>query len=451
MPAAKCPHLPLYTAPPSWHVARRLPERRAHAQRHLASTKSSSSAPAPSSSARAVSSTTPASRPARRCKEEGYEVVLVNSNPATIMTDPEFAHRTYIEPITPEIVEKIIIREKPDALLPTLGGQTALNTAMSLLQVRRAGKARRAHDRRESRRPSRRARTASCSRTPCSRSASTCRSPASPTRWRKRARSPRRSAPCRSSSAPPTPSAAPAAASPTTGRSLRTITARGLDLSPVSEVLIEESLLGWKEFEMEVMRDRADNCVIICSIENLDPMGVHTGDSITVAPIQTLTDREYQIMRDASLRLHPRDRRGDRRLEHPVRRPSRHRPHDRHRDEPARLAAAPRSPRRPPASPSPRSPPSSPSATRSTSCQNDITRETPACFEPTIDYVVTKMPRFTFEKFPGADETLTTQMKSVGEAMAIGRTFKESAAEGPAQPGDQTLRPHRRWCRQGSR
>jgi carbamoyl-phosphate synthase large subunit len=190
-------------------------------------------------------------------------------------------------------------------------------------------------------------------------------------------------------------------------------------------VLIEESLLGWKEFEMEVMRDKADNCVIICSIENLDPMGVHTGDSITVAPIQTLTDREYQIMRDFSFAVHPRDRRGDRRIEHPVRRASRHGPHDRHRDEPARqpqLRARVEGHRLPHRE-------DRREARRRLHARRAEKRHhahTPASFEPTIDYVVTKIPRFTFEKFPGANETLTTQMKSVGEAMAIGRTFKES-------------------------
>ena len=234
--------------------------------------------------------------------EEGYEVVLLNSNPATIMTDPEFAARTYIEPITVEIIEKIIIAERPDALLPTLGGQTALNAAMDLQwhqgilskyngvqliganaeaiekgrgpsafqgrhaqdRPRRGSQRRGAHDGRGARdRPARTEIT-------------------------------------RSSSARRLPWAARAAASPTTRRNSRTIVTRGLDLSPVKEVLIEESLLGWKEFEMEVMRDRADNCVLVCSIENFDPMGVHTGDSITVAPTQTLSDREFQIMRDAS-------------------------------------------------------------------------------------------------------------------------------------------------------
>jgi carbamoyl-phosphate synthase large subunit len=228
-----------------------------------------------------------------------------------------------------------------------------------------------------------------------------------------------------------------------------TITASGLDLSPVTEVLIEESLLGWKEFEMEVIRDKADNCVIICSIENLDPMGVHTGDSITVAPIQTLTDREYQIMRDfsfACIREIGVETGGSN----------------------IQFAVHPDTGRMIVIEMNPRVSRSSALASKATGfpiakiaaklavgytldeLKNDITRETPAAFEPSIDYVVTKIPRFTFEKFPGANETLTTQMKSVGEAMAIGRTFKR-ACKRPAQSGDQTLRPHRRWCRQGSR
>ncbi|TDU66199.1 carbamoyl-phosphate synthase large subunit [Prosthecobacter fusiformis] len=357
-------------------------------------------------------------------REEGYEVVLINSNPATIMTDPEFAFRTYIEPITPEIVEKIIIKEKPDVLLPTLGGQTALNTAMSLHHsgvlekhgVRMIGAKPDAIEKGEDRLKFKNAMLAIGLDLPQSGVAHTIEEArviaeeigTMPLIIR------------------------PAYTLGGTGGGIaynkeefEYITGRGLDLSPVSEVLIEESLLGWKEFEMEVMRDKADNCVIICSIENLDPMGVHTGDSITVAPIQTLTDREYQIMRDASfacIREIGVETGGSN----------------------IQFAIQPDTGRMIVIEMNPRVSRSSALASKATGypiakiaaklavgytldeLKNDITRETPASFEPTIDYVVTKVPRFTFEKFPGADETLTTQMKSVGEAMAIGRTFKES-------------------------
>jgi len=357
-------------------------------------------------------------------REEGYEVVLINSNPATIMTDPEFAFRTYIEPITPEIVEKIIIKEKPDVLLPTLGGQTALNTAMSLHRagtlekhgVRMIGAKPEAIEKGEDRLLFKNAMLKIGLDLPQSGVAHTIEEArviaeqigTMPLIIR------------------------PAYTLGGTGGGIaynkeefETITANGLDLSPVTEVLIEESLLGWKEFEMEVMRDRADNCVIICSIENLDPMGVHTGDSITVAPIQTLTDREYQIMRDfsfACIREIGVETGGSN----------------------IQFAIHPDTGRMIVIEMNPRVSRSSALASKATGfpiakiaaklavgytldeLKNDITRETPASFEPTIDYVVTKIPRFTFEKFPGADETLTTQMKSVGEAMAIGRTFKES-------------------------
>ena len=357
-------------------------------------------------------------------REEGYEVVLINSNPATIMTDPEFAFRTYVEPITPEMVEKIIIKEKPDVLLPTLGGQTALNTAMSLHRagtlekhgVRMIGAKPDAIEKGEDRLLFKNAMLKIGLDLPQSGVAHTIEEArviaeeigTMPLIIR------------------------PAYTLGGTGGGIaynkeefETITARGLDLSPVSEVLIEESLLGWKEFEMEVMRDRADNCVIICSIENLDPMGVHTGDSITVAPIQTLTDREYQIMRDASfacIREIGVETGGSN----------------------IQFAVHPDTGRMIVIEMNPRVSRSSALASKATGfpiakiaaklavgytldeLKNDITRETPASFEPTIDYVVTKVPRFTFEKFPGSDETLTTQMKSVGEAMAIGRTFKES-------------------------
>ncbi len=357
-------------------------------------------------------------------REEGYEVVLINSNPATIMTDPEFAFRTYIEPITPEIVEKIIIKEKPDAVLPTLGGQTALNTAMSLWNsgfltqhnVRMIGANAEAIEKGEDRLKFKNAMLAIGLDLPQSGVAHNMEEA--------------RKIADEIGTLPLI--IRPAYTLGGTGGGIaynreefETITARGIDLSPVSEVLIEESLLGWKEFEMEVMRDKADNCVIICSIENLDPMGVHTGDSITVAPIQTLTDREFQIMRDASfacIREIGVETGGSN----------------------IQFAVEPNTGRMIVIEMNPRVSRSSALASKATGfpiakiaaklavgytldeLKNDITRETPASFEPTIDYVVTKIPRFTFEKFPGADTTLTTQMKSVGEAMAIGRTFKES-------------------------
>jgi carbamoyl-phosphate synthase large subunit len=357
-------------------------------------------------------------------KEEGYEVILVNSNPATIMTDPEFAHRTYIEPITPEVVEKIIIREKPDALLPTLGGQTALNTSMSLFKsgtlekygVRMIGAKADAIDKGEDRHLFKEAMIKIGLDMPRSGIAHTM------DEARKVAEE---------------IGTFPLIIRPafTLGgqgggiaynrEEYEEIITRGLDLSPVSEVLIDESLLGWKEFEMEVMRDCADNCVVICSIENLDPMGVHTGDSITVAPIQTLTDREYQIMRDASfavIREIGVETGGSN----------------------IQFATCPKTGRMIVIEMNPRVSRSSALASKATGfpiakiaaklavgytldeLPNDITRVTPASFEPTIDYVVTKIPRFTFEKFPTANPVLTTSMKSVGEAMSIGRTFKES-------------------------
>ena len=362
-------------------------------------------------------------------REEGYEVVLVNSNPATIMTDPEFAHRTYIEPITPEIVEKIIIREKPDALLPTLGGQTALNTSMSLFKsgvldkhgVKMIGANADAIDKGEDRQRFKDAMIKIGLDVPQSGTAHNMED----------ARI------VAEKIAAYTGKNFPLIIRPafTLGgqgggiaynrEEFEEIVFRGLDLSPVSEVLIEESLLGWKEFEMEVMRDRADNCVVICSIENIDPMGVHTGDSITVAPIQTLTDREYQIMRDASfavIREIGVETGGSN----------------------IQFAIDPKNGRMIVIEMNPRVSRSSALASKATGfpiakiaaklavgytlgeLPNDITRETPASFEPTIDYVVTKVPRFTFEKFPTANAVLTTSMKSVGEAMSIGRTFKES-------------------------
>lgn len=357
-------------------------------------------------------------------REERYEVVLVNSNPATIMTDPEFADRTYIEPITAEVIEAIMEREKPDAILPTLGGQTALNAAMELNRngalarhgVKLIGANAQAIAKGEDRQLFKEAMLRIGLEVPRS---GVARSVAEldrivaeigmfPLIIR------------------------PAFTLGGTGggiaynrEELDEIAARGLDLSPVHEVLIEESLVGWKEFEMEVMRDRMDNCVVVCSIENFDPMGVHTGDSITVAPVQTLTDKEYQIMRDASFAVIREIgvETGGSNIQFAV-----------HPDN-GRMVVIEMNPR---------VSRSSALASKATGfpiakiaaklavgytldeIKNDITRETPACFEPTIDYCVVKVPRFTFEKFPQADATLTTRMKSVGEAMAIGRTFKEA-------------------------
>ena len=357
-------------------------------------------------------------------REEGYEVVLVNSNPATIMTDPEFADRTYIEPITPEVIEAIMEREKPEAILPTLGGQTALNAAMELNRngalarhgVKLIGANAQAIAKGEDRQLFKEAMLRIGLDVPRS---GVARSLADidrivgeigtfPLIIR------------------------PAFTLGGTGggiaynrEELDAIVARGLDLSPVHEVLIEESLVGWKEFEMEVMRDRMDNCVVVCSIENFDPMGVHTGDSITVAPAQTLTDKEYQMMRDdafAVIREIGVETGGSN----------------------IQFAVNPDNGRMVVIEMNPRVSRSSALASKATGfpiakiaaklavgytldeIKNDITRETPACFEPTIDYCVVKVPRFTFEKFPQAEATLTTRMKSVGEAMAIGRTFKEA-------------------------
>jgi carbamoyl-phosphate synthase large subunit len=367
-------------------------------------------------------------------REEGYRVVLVNSNPATIMTDPEFADRTYIEPITPECVEKIIQREIQEmaktgakgklALLPTLGGQTALNTAMSLFKagtldkygVEMIGAKADAIQRGEDRLEFKELMLKIGLDVPVSGVAHNMDEA--------------REIAQRIGTFPLI--IRPAFTLGGTGGGIAyndeeyvEIARRGIELSPVSEVLIEESLLGWKEFEMEVMRDRKDNCVIICSIENFDPMGVHTGDSTTVAPIQTLTDKEYQIMRDASfavIRAVGVETGGSN----------------------IQFAVNPETGRMVVIEMNPRVSRSSALASKATGfpiakiaaklavgylldeIRNDITRETPASFEPTIDYVVTKIPRFAFEKFPQADPTLTTQMKSVGEAMAIGRTFKES-------------------------
>jgi len=367
---------------------------------------------------------------AQACKAlraEGFRVILVNSNPATIMTDPGLADATYIEPITPEFVERIIAREKPDAILPTMGGQTALNCAMALHAngalerhgVELIGADAAVIDRAEDRLKFRDAMTAIGLDSPRSRIAHTL-------------------AEARDAIAE---IGLPAVIRPSftlggTGGGIAynreefdTIVQGGLDASPTSEVLVEESVLGWKEFEMEVVRDRADNCIIVCAIENVDPMGIHTGDSVTVAPALTLTDREYQRMRDASiacLRAIGVETGGSN----------------------VQFAVEPLTGRMVVIEMNPRVSRSSALASKATGfpiakiaaklavgytldeLTNDITRTTPASFEPTIDYVVVKIPRFTFEKFPGAPETLSISMKSVGEAMAIGRSFAEALQKG---------------------
>jgi len=367
---------------------------------------------------------------AQACKAlraEGYRVILVNSNPATIMTDPGLADATYIEPITPEIVEKIIIREKPDALLPTMGGQTALNCAMKLFAngalarhgVELIGAKADVIDRAEDRLKFRDAMSEIGLESPRSAIAHSM-------------------AEARAALAV---TGLPAVIRPSftlagTGGGIaynreefEQIVAGGLDASPTDEVLIEESVLGWKEYEMEVVRDSADNCIIVCAIENVDPMGVHTGDSVTVAPALTLTDKEYQVMRDASiacLRKIGVDTGGSN----------------------VQFAVNPADGRLVVIEMNPRVSRSSALASKATGfpiakiaaklavgytldeLANDITRTTPASFEPTIDYVVVKIPRFTFEKFPGTPALLTTSMKSVGEAMAIGRCFAEALQKG---------------------
>lgn len=357
-------------------------------------------------------------------REEGYEVVLVNSNPATIMTDPETADRTYIEPLTPEIVEKVIAKERPDALLPTMGGQTALNIAVALAKSGALDKygveligaklpaIEKAEDRQLFKEAMERIGVNVC---PCG-TASTVEE---------------------SKAVAKQIGSYPLIIRPafTMGGSgggiaynqeeFEEMAQVGLDASPVSQILIDQSLLGWKEYELEVMRDLADNVVIICSIENIDPMGIHTGDSITVAPAQTLTDKEYQRLRDAAIQIIREIgvETGGSNIQFAVN------PVD---GEFIVIEMNPRVSR------------SSALASKATGfpiakfaaklavgytldeITNDITKKTPASFEPTIDYVVTKVPRFAFEKFPGSEPVLTTQMKSVGEAMAIGRTFQES-------------------------
>ena len=356
-------------------------------------------------------------------KEEGYRVILINSNPATIMTDPELADRTYIEPITLEVVERVIERERPDALLPTMGGQTALNIAVGLVKrgilakygVRLIGASADAIHKAEDRDAFKRAMLRIGLKTPESGSA---RSREEAMKVVERV-------------------GFPAIVRPSftlggTGGNIaynreefERFVEWGLSMSPVGEILVERSVIGWKEFELEVMRDLKDNVVIVCPIENVDPMGVHTGDSITVAPAMTLTDKEYQVMRDAAVRIIREIgvETGGSNIQFGV---------DPHNGDMVVIEMNPRVSR------------SSALASKATGfpiakiaaklavgytldeITNDITRVTKASFEPTIDYVVVKMPRFAFQKFPGADSTLTTQMKSVGEAMAIGRTFKEA-------------------------
>jgi carbamoyl-phosphate synthase large subunit len=363
----------------------------------------------------------------RALKEEGYRVVLVNSNPATIMTDPELADRTYIEPVTPEWVAKVIERERPDALLPTMGGQTALNVAMALQRdgtLERFGveliganerAIRLAEDRDEFAQAMRRIGLA----TPEGRTVRSVDEAMEVVEH----------------------TGFPAILRPSftlggTGGGIAynleefgAMVRRALELSPVHSVLVEQSIIGWKEYELEVMRDGADNVVIVCSIENLDPMGVHTGDSITVAPAMTLTDREYQVMRDAAIRIIREIgvAAGGCNIQ---------------------FAVSPTTGEQLVIEMNPRVSRSSALASKATGfpiarigtkvavgyrldeLPNDITRTTPASFEPVLDYVVVKIPRFAFEKFPAADPTLTTQMKAVGEVMAIGRTFKEAFQKG---------------------
>src|ERR671936_1401480 len=363
---------------------------------------------------------------AQACKAlraEGYRVVLVNSNPATIMTDPGMADAIYVEPITWQVVARIIEKEKPDALLPTMGGQTALNCALDLARegvlakygVEMIGASREAIDKAEDREKFKNAMKRiglSCPRSALAHSMEEALQVQAGIGF-------------------------PVVIRPSftlggTGGGIAynreefvAICERGLDASPTHELLIEESVLGWKEFEMEVVRDRKDNCIIVCSIENLDPMGVHTGDSITVAPAQTLTEKEYQIMRDASiavLREIGVDTGGSN----------------------VQFAINPADGRMVVIEMNPRVSRSSALASKATGfpiakvavklavgytldeIPNDLTRTTPASFEPTLDYVVVKAPRFAFEKFPGADPALGTQMKSVGETMGIGRTFGEA-------------------------
>ncbi|MEC8953396.1 MAG: carbamoyl-phosphate synthase large subunit, partial [Actinomycetota bacterium] len=363
----------------------------------------------------------------RALREEGYRVVLANSNPATIMTDPDFADATYVEPLRLDVMEAIIARERPDALLPTLGGQTALNLAMELAEagvldryeVELIGADAEAIATAEDRERFKVAMQEIGLVVPLSGIAHTMSEARTvmadiglPVVIR-----PAYILGGRGTGIASNPEEFEAAA------------AKGIEASPISEILIEKSIAGWKEYELEVMRDRADNCVVICSIENLDPMGVHTGDSITVAPAQTLSDVEYQQMRDAAfacLRRVGVETGGSN----------------------VQFAVDPATGQQVIIEMNPRVSRSSALASKATGfpiakiaaklavgytldeIPNDITRETPAAFEPTIDYVVTKIPRWAFEKFPGTSGVLGTSMQSVGEVMAIGRTFAESLQKG---------------------
>ena len=367
------------------------------------------------------------SQAVKALKEEGYEVVLVNSNPATIMTDPHMADATYIEPIEQQTLAAIIRKERPDALLPTLGGQTALNAALGLAKsgvlaecgVELIGARAEVIEKAESRELFRQAMENIGLKVPASGIAHNMDEVRA------------------LGDVLPFPLIIrPAFTLGGTGggiaynmADLEEVAGHGLSASPVSEVMIEQSVLGWKEFEMEVMRDKNDNCVIVCSIENVDAMGVHTGDSITVAPAQTLTDAEYQMMRDASFAIMREIgvETGGSNVQFGI---------NPDNGEMVVIEMNPRVSR------------SSALASKATGfpiaklaaklaigytldeLRNDITRETAASFEPAIDYCVVKIPRFTFEKFPGAKDELTTSMKSVGEAMSIGRTFKEALQKG---------------------
>ncbi|MCP3695164.1 MAG: carbamoyl-phosphate synthase large subunit, partial [Planctomycetaceae bacterium] len=356
-------------------------------------------------------------------REEGYEVVLVNSNPATIMTDPSSADRTYIEPLTWELVAKVIEQERPDALLPTLGGQTGLNVAMDLAKhgvlekynVEMIGARADVIAKAEERDQFKDA-MAEIGLDVCH---------GYVVHTIEEARDVMQEIPLPIVVRPSFTMGGSGSAIAYNREEFDTLVRQGLDQSPVTEVLLEESIIGWKEYEMEVMRDVDDNVVIICAIENFDPMGVHTGDSITVAPAQTLTDKEYQRMRDASLAVIREIgvETGGSNIQFAIN------PDD------GRMIVIEMNPRVSRSSALASKATGFPIAKiaaklavgyRLHELPNDITRETMACFEPTIDYVVTKIPRFAFEKFPDADARLTTQMKSVGETMAIGRTFKES-------------------------
>jgi carbamoyl-phosphate synthase large subunit len=357
-------------------------------------------------------------------REEGYEVVLVNSNPATIMTDPETADRTYIEPLTPEIVEKVIAKERPDALLPTMGGQTALNLAVALAKngvldkynVELIGAKLPAIEKAEDRKLFNEAMAKI--------GVAVCPSGTASTLDESKAIA------LQIGTYPLI--IRPAFTMGGTGGGIaynqeefEEMAQVGIDASPVSQILIDQSLLGWKEYELEVMRDLADNVVIICSIENLDPMGIHTGDSITVAPAQTLTDKEYQRLRDMAIKIIREIgvETGGSNIQFAV---------NPENGDVVVIEMNPRVSRSSALSSKATGFPIAKIAAKLAvgytldELQNDITKKTPACFEPTIDYVVTKIPRFAFEKFPGSEAILTTQMKSVGEAMAIGRTFNES-------------------------